>query len=329
MRLAIVGTGRMALIRGAALASAPEIEKITVVSENRERRLRLAHRLGATDCDLPGLSERDIDAIVICTQSSAHHALIRWAAERHLPVFCEKPIALSLEETRNSISMMEDAGAALQVGFHRRFDPEILRIYEKRVAGELGTLYMLRSSAYDRDLPPEYYMPTSGGIWRDLHVHDFDLIQWMTGEAIRSVFACGTVRADDRFARYSDSDTSAVLAVTSGGIPCVVTGARHNAVGYDVRFEATGSAGSLIAGIGSRRAIKRPDETTADIPWEGFAERFGDAYEAEMMAFVQLVSGKGKNLCPSEVALEALRVAIACERSVAERREVLVEEIPV
>ncbi|HET8814995.1 MAG TPA: Gfo/Idh/MocA family oxidoreductase [Solirubrobacterales bacterium] len=325
MRIALLGTGRMAQIRGAALSALPEVKEVLVASPDAERREGFAAAIGGSPCAPASLAAREFDAVVVCTRTSEHREGIELAATRRLPVFCEKPIALGLKETAAVLALCASQGIELQVGFHRRFDTEIARIQELWQGGDLGVPYVARVAAHDRDLTPEHYIPTSGGIWRDLHVHDFDTLRFLSGEEVETVSAAAAVRLHERFSAHEDFDSAAVLLVTESGFPCVVTGTRHNPAGYDVRVEVVGSQMSVAAGVAPPAVL----QDCGGEEWLGFAERFAGAFAAEIEAFVELVAGRGPNRCPAGAALEALRVAIACEISAREGRTVRLDEVPV
>jgi myo-inositol 2-dehydrogenase / D-chiro-inositol 1-dehydrogenase len=246
-----------------------------------------------------------------------------------VPVLCEKPIALSVEDTAAAIDALEGAGVAGQVGFQRRFDRGFRAAREHAAAGRLGTLYSLRISARDATPAPEHYIPGSGDIFRDMHVHDFDLARWITGREVASVYATGAVRGFERFARHDDVDTSAVLLTMDDGMPVLVDGSRHDPLGY-VRMEVVGSDDVVAVGLDERTPLHRLGASPAEPPadaWTSFAERFADAFAKETDAFVALVRDGGESPCPPESALEALRVAVACEVSRTERRPVAPAEV--
>src|SRR5215217_4815876 len=162
------------------------------------------------------------DAVVIAASTPAHAPLIRSAVEAGIPSFCEKPIALGYEESVEIAQEVEASGATLQVGFQRRFDvgyAEARRLIE---TGALGTIYSLRLATHDPDPPPEEYIPDSGGIFRDLHIHDFDILRWLTGGEVEEVYATGSVRHFDFFAQHADVDTSAALMRMKDGVVAVL-----------------------------------------------------------------------------------------------------------
>ena len=182
----------------------------------------------------------------------------------------------------------------------------------------LGTLYSLRITARDAEPAEDHYIPGSGGIFRDIRVHDFDLTRWITGREVATVYAIGAVRGFERFARHGDVDTSAIALTMDDGMPVLIDGSRHDPRGYDVRLELLGSEDALVVGLDGRTPLTRLGAPPPAAPWSSFAERFADAFARETAAFVELVRDGGESPCPPESALEALRVAVACDISRAE-----------
>jgi myo-inositol 2-dehydrogenase/D-chiro-inositol 1-dehydrogenase len=271
----------------------------------------------------------DLDAAVVSSSTDQHPAHIRAFVERGVPVLSEKPIALTLRETRETLDRVERAGGTLQVSFQRRFDPGFAAARNAVAAGAVGTLYLIRLVSHDHEPSPEHYIPTSGGIFRDLHVHDFDIARWLTGTEVEEVYPKMSVRKWGRFARHDDADTAAVLMTMADGLPVLLSGTRHSPHGYDFRAEVFGSGDSLAVGFGPRTPIREVDGggRLPLNPWRGFLDRFGAAFEAEFDAWLQVVTGERENPCPGEEAHRALRVAVACDRAARERRPVRVEEV--
>jgi myo-inositol 2-dehydrogenase/D-chiro-inositol 1-dehydrogenase len=242
-------------------------------------------------------------------------------------VLCEKPIALTLSETR---AALEAAGPLLQVSFQRRFDPGFAEAQRLVTTGALGTLYCVRLNSYDHEPSPDHFIPGSGGIFRDLHVHDFDAARWLTGAEVERVYATGAVLQWERFARHGDVDTSAVLLTMEDDLPVVITGARHNPRGYDLRAELLGSDDSVAVGLDERTPLRSLEESGPRLsvrPYAGFLDRFSRAFDAELRAWLEFVRGERENPCPGSEALHALRVAIACDRSRSQRRVVKTSEV--
>jgi myo-inositol 2-dehydrogenase/D-chiro-inositol 1-dehydrogenase len=272
----------------------------------------------------------EIDAAIVSSATADHPAHIAACADRGLPILSEKPIALTLRETSDVLGHVASAGVTLQVSFQRRFDPGFAAARRAIEDGSVGTLYLIRLVSHDHEPSPEHYIPTSGGIFRDLHVHDFDIARWLVGTEVGHVYTCATVRKWKRFAAHGDADTAAVLMTMDDGLPIMLSGTRHSPHGYDFRAEVFGSDDSIAVGLGPRtpiRSVERDGTGVPANPWRGFLDRFSEAFEAEFDAWLELVGGERENPCPGEEALAALRVAVACDRSAREGVPVRVEEV--
>jgi myo-inositol 2-dehydrogenase/D-chiro-inositol 1-dehydrogenase len=304
-------------VRATVLAGHPDVEELVIASRDGERGRLAADPLGARSVTQEQLLDEELDGLVICTETAAHSDLILAGAERGLPMFCEKPIAVDVDESEHILEQVEAVGATLQIGFHRRFDPAIREARGLARGGDLGELYLVRMASYDHEPSPERYIPASGGIWRDLHVHDFDLARWLTGLEVETVYAQGAVRGFERFARYGDLDTTAAVLTMDGGLPVVITGARHDPRGYDVRLEILGSKDSVVAGSDSKAPLLRLEQPEMlHQTYEGFVDRFEEAFKAETESFVDVIRGAIPNPCPGSTAVAAVQIAAACERSV-------------
>ena len=270
------------------------------------------------------------EAIVIAAPTDAHAELIRAGADRRLPVFCEKPIALELEESRRVVEHVEAAGIQLQIGFQRRFDPAYREARRLIATGKLGTIYAIRLAGHDPAPPPEAYIPTSGGLFRDFSIHDFDVLRWLTGAEVDEVYADGSVRGFEVFAKYGDVDTAVATLRMSDGTLAVLTVARHDPLGYDIRTEIFGSRDSVTVGLGPRtplRSLEPGVPRPAGPAWQNFIIRFEDAYRAELAEFVRVAKGESASPCTGRDGLAALQVAMAATRSLRERRPVRMAEV--
>ncbi|WP_229900657.1 Gfo/Idh/MocA family protein, partial [Streptomyces capoamus] len=282
----------------------------------------------------PGVDEIfrwGVDAVVITTATAAHAEYIGRAARSGLPVFCEKPIALDLPGTLHALAEVETAGTVLQMGFQRRFDAGYAGAREAVRGGRLGRLHTVRAMTCDQSPPPAEWLSLSGGLFRDTLIHDFDVLRWVTGREVADVYATGSDRGPAMFRQAGDVGTGAALLTLDDGTLATATATRLNGAGYDVRMELAGERDTVVVGLDDRTPLASTEPSgppPADKPWTGFAERFGPAYEAELNAFVEVVRGERANPCDGREALQALRIAEACERSRRERRPVPLAEIP-
>jgi myo-inositol 2-dehydrogenase/D-chiro-inositol 1-dehydrogenase len=245
-------------------------------------------------------------------------------------VFCEKTIALDLPATLAAIAEVEAAGTILQMGFQRRFDIGYTGARETVRSGKLGRLHTVRMMTSDQTPPPPEYLPLSGGLYRDTLIHDFDILRWVTGHEIVEVYATGSDAGPSMFRDAGDIGTAAAVLTLDDGTLATATATRMNGAGYDVRMELAGELDQVGVGLDDRTPITSTEPAgppAASKPWTGFLERFGPAYEAELSAFVEVVRGERANPCDGREALQALRVAEACELSRREHRPVHLAEI--
>ncbi len=331
MRIGLIGAGRIGTIHATTLSRHRDVGSLIITDVDAARAHDLADRLGETAA--PGVDEIfkwGVDAVVITTATSAHAELIGRAARSGLPVFCEKPIAVDLHGTLNALAEVDAAGTVLQMGFQRRFDSGYVTAREAVRAGRLGRLHTVRALTADQTPPPAEYLRVSGGIYRDCLIHDFDVVRWITGREVATVYATGSDAGHPMFREAHDVDTAAAVLTLEDGTLVSATAARLNGAGYDVRMELAGELDQVVVGLDDRTPIASTEPTgppAADKPWTGFLERFGPAYEAELNAFVEVVRGERANPCDGREALQALRVAEACELSRRERRPVHLAEI--
>jgi myo-inositol 2-dehydrogenase / D-chiro-inositol 1-dehydrogenase len=324
-----LGAGRIGALHGSTLAADPGVERVVVGDVDAERAQALAGRLGSEYGTIEEVMRSRPDAVVIAASTSAHAGLIRDAVDAGIPAFCEKPVALGYEETLEIVEKVESGGAVLQIGFQRRFDAGYVEAKRLVYSGALGTLYSLRLATHDPEPPHEGYIPTSGGIFRDLHIHDFDILRWLAGSEAEEVYAVGSVRGFYVFSRHGDVDTAAALIRMEDGVVAVLTGGRHDPLGYDVRAEVFGSGDSIAVGLDGRTPLRSVESgmPPPEKPYPNFQARFEDAYRAELRHFLRLARGEAENPCTARDALEALRIAMAADLSLAERRPVRLLEV--
>lgn len=329
MRVAVIGAGRMGAIRVEDLAQDPRVDEILVTNRTEARAADLCADHGATAVAWGDPALHAADAFMITTGTDTHVEHLTRLLPLGRPVLCEKPIALTLRETAAMIDLAAKNGTELQIGFQRRFDTGLRAMHDAVRDGTIGRVYSLTLIAHDHTPSAREFIAGSGGIFRDMHVHDFDQLRWITGEEITQVFATCAVREHLQYAEFGDADTAMIHATTSGGVQAAITGTRHDPVGHDVRVELFGSADTLTAGLTARTPLHITDGTL-DVcvdPYSGFVDRFRAAFAEETRSFVSLAAGEIANPCPPDSALESLRVAIACEISVRTGAPVMVADV--
>jgi myo-inositol 2-dehydrogenase/D-chiro-inositol 1-dehydrogenase len=320
----------MGQTHAATLGSIDGVDPVSITDVDLERAERVAAELGARTVATTEELLASVDAVVIAAASSAHADLIHACADAGLPTFCEKPITVDLESTADVVDHVRRAGIQLQMGFQRRYDPGFTAARDLVADGSLGTLYVIRMAGHDPAPPHEGYIPASGGIFRDFSVHDFDALRFVTKQETVEVYADGAVLNFPQFERYGDVDTAVATLRLSGGSFGILSVTRHDPLGYDIRMELLGSGDSAVVGWDERMPLRSLEPGAAPAPtdaYAGFQERFAEAYRAEMAAFVEVAAGRRRSACTAEDALEAMRVAVACDLSRREHRPVPLEEV--
>lgn len=329
MRVALLGAGRIGGLHARLLAELIGAENVTVADIDPARAATVASSVGAA---AEGVEEAiaAADALVIAASSTAHAGLIRTGLTRGIPIFCEKPLAPDLADTKRLVQEIEEAGVPFQLGFQRRFDAAYREARRLIESGELGRIYVIRLAGHDPEPPHESYIPESGGIFQDFSVHDFDVTRWLTGQEVEEVYADGGVLGFEVFAKYGDVDTAVATLRLTDGTLAVLTVTRHDPLGYDIRTEIFGSRDSVTVGLGPKtplRSVEPGVPPPAGPAWSRFLDRFTDAYRDELAAFLELASGAGKSACTARDGLEALRVAVAATRSLHQHRPVRLTEV--
>jgi myo-inositol 2-dehydrogenase/D-chiro-inositol 1-dehydrogenase len=327
---AFLGAGRMGLTHLHNLVSIPGVQ-VRVVADTRlaaaQNGAAIVRAERASDDLDATIHASDVEVVLIGTPTNTHADLIEKCVRAGKPVWCEKPVALTLEDTRRVVGAAESSGVPVMIGFMRRFDPGYAAAKLKIEAGEVGRIERFRAISCDFAPPPLAYVRTSGGIFVDMLVHDFDLARFLVGE-VEEVSAWGSVLIDPGYADAGDVDTAvAMLRFTSGALG-VLEGSRRTTWGYDIRTEVAGSQARLV--------IEAPQKTPlltsrglgyAGDHYESFPDRFAAAYRAELDYFFECLRAGTAPAPGVRDALESLRVALAATKSMTEGRPVKVAEI--
>ena len=323
IEMALFGAGRIGKIHAGNVVRQPGARLKYVVDVNAEAARSLAQTHGATVGDVDGaLRDPAVKAVVIGSSTDTHADLIMRAAEAGKAIFCEKPVDLDLSRARKCADAVKRAGVTCLIGFQRRYDPTFAALKQRLDAGEIGTPEMLIQTSRDPGAPPVEYIKVSGGIFKDMLIHDFDIFRWILGDEAATVYATGSCLTDPAIERAGDIDSTAVTIHTRKGRLAQINTTRRAAYGYDQRFEVIGAKGMLQAGN------HRPTEVTAstsdavsrDLPEHFFLERYRVAYANEMAHFVDaLANGKPVRTTIGD-GVKALELADAATTSWRERR---------
>ncbi|HEV2251387.1 MAG TPA: Gfo/Idh/MocA family oxidoreductase [Candidatus Limnocylindria bacterium] len=329
MRISVLGVGRLGASHAAMLAALPDVE-LTVYDADPARAKDVAETVNARAVGSIDEAFMNAQAMVIVTPTDTHAPLIKRAIDQGLPTFCEKPIAIGIPETRDIVDHARRANGRLQIGFQRRFDAGYQRARAELASGRLGDVYSFLMVSCDRLPPPDGYIKTSGGQFKDQFIHDFDITRWLFGQEVSEVSATGSTKGVPQYEGLNDVGTSAVMLKLADGTLGLMTALRHNEAGYDIHVEIHAAKDTLAIGIDPRtpwRSVEADAPTLAGPAYPSFFVRFGDAYRAELAHFLTFATGQAENPCTAADALEALRIAEAAGRSWRERRPVALSEI--
>ncbi|MPZ80576.1 MAG: oxidoreductase [Actinophytocola sp.] len=319
MRIGVAGVGRIGTMHAAHLAALPAVDEVLLHDPVEGRAEETARGL-AKARPTAGVAELldQADGVLIATPTDTHPAMVRGCLAAGKPALCEKPIAADLAEMTTLVEEVEAAEVPVLVGFQRRFDPAVVELRRRITTGELGPIYHVRATGFDANPPDLAYLPSSGGIFRDLLIHDLDAVPWLVGEPVIEVYASGSVLVDQAFAHADDVDNAVVVLRFAGGAHALLAGGRHDPLGYDHRIEVLGGKDSVAVGLDPRTPLNslEPDGPRSDADaYPGFPERFRRAYLNEMQVFVDVLGGRADNPSPARDSLVSLRLAEACEQS--------------
>ena len=323
VRVALIGAGRIGQRHAATLASAiPRADLAIIADVHGPSAVALADKVRCprwTDDPTAVLADPTIDAVVIASSTDSHAPLITGSAQAGKQIFCEKPIALDLEATDHALDAVERAGVRLQIGFQRRFDKAYHQAKELIDGGTLGRIEAIRDTMRDPSPAPRSYLETSGGLYRDMTIHNFDCVRWMMGQEVTELFAMGSAIVDPMFQDLGDIDTSVISLRFGNDSLGVIDNSRRSGFGYDVRTEVFGSEGALMIGYSRDTPILRLDGNgihSDHIYW--FLKRFDQAYIDELKVFSDCIIDGTQPPVDGEDARAAMVLAYTAEAS---RRE--------
>ncbi|MBS3848860.1 inositol 2-dehydrogenase [Devosia sp. BSSL-BM10] len=330
VRFGLLGAGRIGKVHAKAVSSNSKAKLIAVADAFEKAASDLAGQYGCAVRSIEQiLAADDIDAVVICTPTDTHAELIEQFARAGKAVFCEKPIDLDVERVKACLKVVDAEAATLMVGFNRRFDPHFQAVHDVIAKGEIGTVEMVTIVSRDPGAPPVDYIKRSGGIFRDMTIHDFDMARYLLGEEIESVTAQASVLVDKAIGEAGDFDSASVMLQTATGKHATISNSRRATYGYDQRIEVHGSKGAVSAENQRPVSIEVANASGYTRPplHDFFMTRYLDAYAHEISAFIDFVESKSP-ASPSGIdGLIALALADAAVKSVKEGRTVKVSEV--
>jgi myo-inositol 2-dehydrogenase/D-chiro-inositol 1-dehydrogenase len=330
INFALFGAGRIGSIHANNDARHTQTRMVALHDPFQANADRLAAELGCGLMDPKAIFASDnIDAVLICSATDTHAELIETAIAAGKHVFCEKPIDLSLQRVRQCIQRVSQSSCKIMIGFNRRFDPQFQALQQQVEAGGIGAVELLSIISKDPAPPPLEYIKVSGGLFRDMTIHDFDMARFLLSEEVVSVSAQASCQVDAAIGEAGDVDTAVITMTSVSGKLAQISNSRRASFGYDQRIEVHGSEGMLVAQNVNENTVLAYNQTgvSSARPVHFFLERYEAAYRAELDSFVRCLMGETIKLPTLDDGLQALMLAEAALLSLQQRRNVKLSEL--
>jgi myo-inositol 2-dehydrogenase/D-chiro-inositol 1-dehydrogenase len=333
LKIGLIGAGRIGRMHAEHITTRiPSAELVIVADVFEESASQCARRFAipsATQDYRAVLDRSEVEAVVICSSTDTHARIIEDAAQAGKHVFCEKPISLDLPSIDQALAAVAKTDIKLQLGFNRRFDASYQRVRQAIEQGETGRLQQIHIISRDPAPPPIDYVRTSGGLFMDMTIHDFDMARFLTGSEVEEVFVMAAVTVDPAIGEAGDVDTATILLRFTNGAIGTIENCRRAVYGYDQRVEVLGHAGAVLtenkysnaAIISDSRGVRR------DLPLHFYIERYTESYVAELQAFVDAVLNNAPVPVTGHDGRMAALLGVAAKKSYAEHRPVRLSEI--
>ena len=316
--IALFGAGRIGRIHASNLLQHTGANIRHVVDVAQDAAGNLAEICGArASTAAEALADPDVNVVIIASSTDTHAELIAAAAQAGKAIFCEKPLDLDVRSAQRSLDEVTSNGVLLGLGFNRRHDPSFDRLKQEIDSGKVGNVEVVSITSRDPSPPPMEYVARSGGLFRDMMIHDFDMARWLLGEEVTEVFAAGSALVDPGIGQAGDVDTAIAVLKTAAGRMCHITNSRRCAYGYDQRIEVFGSRGLVRAGNATATRVETADaggfHSEPALPF--FLERYADAYRLQLDKFLRAAAGEKLDFPNGRDGLMALLIADAAQQS--------------
>ena len=331
IKILIIGLGRIGKIHLANLQAKGEVEIVGICDPTDEAKV-FSNKAGFTfyQKDFTDIaSEVETDAIVICSPTDTHAKYVSIAAKKGIDVFCEKPLDLSLQKVKRILKIVNESKIKLMLGFNRRFDSEFQSVKEKIVNGHIGDIHTIKITSRDPSPPPINYIKSSGGMFLDMTIHDFDMIRYLTNKKIVEVYAKGDALVNPEIAKAGDIDTAIINLTFEDGSMAIIDNCRKAVYGYDQRVEVFGSKGMVQSKNKFDKYTLTYSENgvTSALPQHFFLERYADAYKKEIDHFIDCIRHKKTPEVSGFDGLMSLVLGLCAKESLNCNKPVLVSEI--
>jgi myo-inositol 2-dehydrogenase/D-chiro-inositol 1-dehydrogenase len=333
LHIGIIGAGRIGRVHTETLAfRLPQSKIMAIADVNRDAAESLAAHCGIPKVAASAeevITDPTIEAVLICSSTDTHADLIVAAAEAGKHIFCEKPIAHSLEQIDRSLAAVKKAGVQLQIGFNRRFDANFARVRHAVVSGEIGKPSLMHLISRDPGPPPISYVKVSGGMFMDMTIHDFDMARFLMGDEVEEIYTAGGVTVDPEIGKAGDVDTALIVMRFRNGVIGTIDNCRKAAYGYDQRVEIFGSEGKIETGncYPNQAVVSGGKSVYKDLPFNFFMERYTESYAAELQSFTQSVLENRQTAVTGIDGRIPVVMAMAARKSYDEHRPVRLNEV--
>ncbi len=335
LHIGIIGAGRIGRVHAETLAfRLPESQIVAITDVNREAAQSVAARCNISrvvESSAEILADPQVQAVLICSSTNTHADLIVAAAKAGKHIFCEKPIAFSLDTIDNALAAVKAAGVQLQIGFNRRFDANFARVRQAVASGEIGTPSLMHIISRDPSPPPLSYVRVSGGMFMDMTIHDFDMARFLIGDEVEEIYTAGGVMVDPEIGEAGDLDTALIVLRFRNGVIGTIDNSRKAVYGYDQRVEILGSEGKIATGncYPNQAEVSSGKTVYRDLPLNFFMERYTESFTSELRSFVAAVREKRTTAVTGIDGRIPVVMALAARKSYDERRCVRMDEVNV
>ena len=330
INIALFGVGRIGLMHGKNLMRNRTFKLKYVYDVDKKLSKKVAKKLKSISINKPTVAFKDktIDAVFISTSTSSHIKFILEAAKNKKAIFCEKPLDLNINKINECRKKISKLNPKIQLGFNRRYDPGHNSLKKELAKGTIGKLEKIIITSRDPAPPSLNYLRHSGGIFKDMMIHDFDLLRfYLSKDEIKSIFASASNISDKRFKKIKDYELASCLINSKNGVQCIITNSRHCSFGYDQRVELFGSKGMIISGNKKENEteIYTKKNTSQKKPLLNFfVERYKEAYKLQLKDLFNMVKNKKKPLANFEDGRRALILANAAYESLKKNKNIKV-----
>jgi len=333
LKIGIIGAGRIGKVHAISITNnVPEAEIKWIADYKLEAIGTWADDFGIpnkTDNHMDILNDPEVDAVLICSSTDTHADFVIDAAKAGKHIFCEKPVDLTIDKIKKSLTAVEEAGVKLQIGFNRRFDHNFKTIKNMVVDGKIGEPHIIKITSRDPEPPPVSYVKVSGGMFNDMTIHDFDMARYLSGSEVEEVYVSGAVLVNEEIGKAGDIDTALINLKMRNGAICVIDNSRKACYGYDQRAEVFGSLGKVESSNdrASTVVLSTSEGVMSEKPLYFFLERYMDSFRDEMKEFIEACVNDTPTPVTGNDGLQPAYIAKAAKLSYDENRPVKISEV--